>query len=292
MTMDTSLVDRRRNSRARIEPIDPACSGWSQSFSSFGRRFLIRTNDPDLFGLLPDLLPPLAVRSSAVTFDRTYSLRRSGPCPCGATHESAALFGGRKVLFVGTDIALAGPWLRSALKLDVAEYARGRVFLHAGAVAWNGVGIVIPGTSMSGKTSLVSELLRAGATYYSDEYAVLDHLGRLHPYPQPLGVRLGKSVVQQDRTAASLGAPTATGRISIGLVVLTNYERDGRWNPEVLTQGNTVLGMLEHAVAIRRYPQRLLSALQHVAHGAVGWRGKRGDARETVQMILARLANR
>ena len=71
----------------------------------------------------------------------------------------------------------------------MAEFARRRVFLHAGAVAWNGLGIVIPGGTMSGKTSLVRELLQAGALYYSDEYAVLDDLGRLHPYPQPLGVR-------------------------------------------------------------------------------------------------------
>jgi hypothetical protein len=34
--------------------------------------------------------------------------------------------------------------------------------------------------SYSGKTTLVSELIRAGATYYSDEYAVIDERGRVH----------------------------------------------------------------------------------------------------------------
>lgn len=266
-----------------------ACFAWSQGFSSFGRRFLIRTNDPDLFRLVPDALPPLTVPSRAISFDRTFSLRRSGPCPCGAQHGSADFFGGRQLLFRGPDIADAGPRLRAVLKHDVSEFARQRVFLHAGAVAVNGVGIVVPGATMSGKTSLVRELLRAGALYYSDEYAVLDRLGRLHPYPQPLGVRLGGAAVQHDCTAASLGAPTATAAIPIGFVVITSHARDARWNPELLTPGHTVLGMLEHAVAAQRYPERILSALQHVARAAVGWRGERGDARDTVRAILARI---
>jgi hypothetical protein len=31
----------------------------------------------------------------------------------------------------------------------------------------------------------VAELVRAGATYYSDEFAVLDSRGRVHPFPRP-----------------------------------------------------------------------------------------------------------
>lgn len=289
--MDTSVVDWRRGIRRRTERTGSACFEWSRNVFSFGRRFLIRTNDPDLFRLLPDLLPPLALPSTAVSFDRMFSLRRSGPCPCGRQHGSAKLFGGRQLLFRGRDIALAIQRLRMALKLDVAEFARRRVFLHAGAVAWNGFGIVIPGATMSGKTSLVRELLRAGALYYSDEYAVLDDLGRLHPYPQPLGVRLEGAAVQHDWTAASLGAATATARIRIGCVILTSHAREARWNPEVLTPGHTVMGMLEHAVAARRYPERVLSALQRVAQGAVGWRGERGDARDTARAIVSRIGN-
>ena len=90
-----------------------ACFEWSQGAASFGRRFLIRTNDPELFGLLPGLLPPLAVPSTAASFDRTFSLRRPGLCPCGAQHGSATLFGGRQLLFRGPDIALAGQRLRT-----------------------------------------------------------------------------------------------------------------------------------------------------------------------------------
>ena len=66
--------------------------------------------------------------------------------------------------------------------VHVANYAPDRVFVHAGVVAWRGRALVLPGTSFAGKTTLVAELVRAGAIYYSDEYAVLDEQGRVHPY--------------------------------------------------------------------------------------------------------------
>ena len=75
-------------------------------------------------------------------------------------------------------------------RMDViAEVARNRVFVHAGVVGWKGRAIVIPGRSYSGKSTLVSELIRAGAAYYSDEYAVFDSRGRVYPFAKPLEMR-------------------------------------------------------------------------------------------------------
>ena len=42
---------------------------------------------------------------------------------------------------------------------------------------------------MTGKTTLVKALVEAGATYYSDEFAVLDKEGQVQPYPVPLSIR-------------------------------------------------------------------------------------------------------
>jgi hypothetical protein len=41
---------------------------------------------------------------------------------------------------------------------------------------------------MSGKTILVRTLLAQGAGYMSDEYAVINPTGRVHPYARPLSV--------------------------------------------------------------------------------------------------------
>ena len=53
---------------------------------------------------------------------------------------------------------------------------------HAGVVGWRGRAIVIPGRSHAGKSTLVAELVRRGAVYYCDEFAVLHETGRVHPY--------------------------------------------------------------------------------------------------------------
>ena len=76
--------------------------------------------------------------------------------------------------------------LEAALRAHVALQSPDRIFVHAGVVAVRGRAIVLPGTSYCGKTTLVAALVRAGATYFSDEFAVLDERGAVHPYPKPL----------------------------------------------------------------------------------------------------------
>lgn len=63
--------------------------------------------------------------------------------------------------------------------------------VHAGAVLWGERILLLPGITHSGKSSLVAELLRRGATYFSDEYALVDSEGHVHPYPRPLLLRNG-----------------------------------------------------------------------------------------------------
>lgn len=59
----------------------------------------------------------------------------------------------------------------STISLDVAEASPLRTFVHAGIVAWGKAAVLIPGRSFSGKTTLVTELVRAGATYCSDGFS-------------------------------------------------------------------------------------------------------------------------
>ena len=52
--------------------------------------------------------------------------------------------------------------LERHLHLYVAEKARRKVFVHAGVVGWRGSAIVIPGRTLSGKSTLVKALVEAG----------------------------------------------------------------------------------------------------------------------------------
>ena len=82
--------------------------------------------------------------------------------------------------------------LESELQLLVDRHAQPHVIVHAGVVSNGGQAIVLPGRSGAGKTTLVRALVAAGARYYSDEYAVLDALGQVHPYARRPSVRTSR----------------------------------------------------------------------------------------------------
>lgn len=162
--------------------------------------------------------------------------------------------------------------------------ARHKLFVHAGVVGWRGKAIVIPGASYSGKSSLVAELVRAGATYYSDEYAVFDRHGRVHPYRRRLSLRTDGT-----RTRYVVEAPggrAGARALSVGLIAITAYQPGAHWCPESLTPAQAVLALLSNTVVARIRPQLALSTLGRVVPRALALESKRGEAREMVAYLL------
>jgi hypothetical protein len=82
---------------------------------------------------------------------------------------------------------------------------RSHFLAHAGAVAYDGRGVILAADAANGKTTLVLELLRRGWDFLSDEMAALSFSdGRLHAFPRALRLR--------DDTLARVGLPLAAGR--------------------------------------------------------------------------------
>jgi hypothetical protein len=175
------------------------------------------------------------------------------------------------------------------VQLHVAERALHHVFVHAGVVGWRGRAIVVPGRSFTGKTTLVAELVRAGATYYSDDYAVFDADGQVHPFPRSLSVRENGGHVQQRRSVESLGGVPGEQPLPVGLVAVTEYRARVRgWRPRRLSAGQGVLELFAHAVAARRRPEAVLSSLERATAGALILKGRRGEAERVAATILER----
>lgn len=168
----------------------------------------------------------------------------------------------------------------------VASRAQGQSFLHAGVVAWQGKAIVIPGKSFSGKTSLVREFLKAGAEYYSDEYAVVDGRGYVHPFPRALRIRRGLESRSRVVSPESLGATVGKKALRVGMILLTKYQDGATWQPRLIDGGELVLKVMRNSVAVRRSPRETLLRVRRMVSTAEAFRGTRGNVREVVDWCL------
>jgi hypothetical protein len=156
-------------------------------------------------------------------------------------------------------------------------------------VGWRGSAILVPGRSRSGKTTLVAELVRAGATYLSDEFAVLDSRGRVHPFAKPLSVRGpgGCDVHVSRPSATDLGGVAGEAPLPVRLVVLATHRALAAWQPRTLSRGQAVLELLAHTVPARLRPAQALADLDRAVARASVIQGERGEARELVPLLLA-----
>ncbi len=178
----------------------------------------------------------------------------------------------------------------SDLELWVAEFARKWVFVHAGCVAVDGQAIVLPGRSMSGKSSLTAALVRAGADYYSDEYAVLDNLGLVRPYAREPAVRSHVGVPAARVPVEELGGRSGRGPAKIKLIAALRFDPRAGWQPEPLARGPALLRLLDNSVAARSRPRAVLSALEAATLDADALEGARGDADDTAARLMSILS--
>ena len=150
------------------------------------------------------------------------------------------------------------------------------VFIHAGVVQIDGTTIIFPGFSRSGKSSLVWSFLQAGAVYYSDEYAVFDASGFVHPFPLPVHLRLARG--------RRLVEPTSVGfhPLAPEVIVFARYRHNAVWEPRALRPSETMLQLVRQSIGIRRNPSIVLPVLRKVSSQARAYRGPRGETAEVL----------
>lgn len=263
--------------------------GWADhfSFSSFGVRIGIRVNQPGLYRLLQSILPPGHRPTSSRASQRLYSL------VLGSSTRSAKgniLYDGKQPLVRDVRFATILKVLEAQIRRTVAEMAPRRVFVHAGVIEHCGRALVIPGLSMSGKSTLVCELVKMGATYYSDEYAVLDARGKVSPFAKALSLRAPGSFEATDFAIEQFGGTAGVKSVPIGLVAITHYAAGAKWRPRRLSAGQGALELLSHSIAARRHPQRVVGTLHRALAGAQVVKGARGEASEVAQQMLEKMA--
>ena len=266
--------------RAPSSPIAPHV----YSFEVYGVRMAVRASDADTLDRVVSLLPGGVKPCAMESVQRGFAVWKEGEL--GWRYDTG--IGPSPVV---TDLTLAIGIVDAQLRLYVASTAPEWIFVHAGVVAHRGHALVIPGYSFSGKSTLVAALVRAGAVYYSDEYAILDKRGLVHPYTRPLSLRepdspLSDAHLADDRSVESLGGTAGQEPVPVGLIAATRYRPQASWSPERRSAGHGMLTLLANAVPARERPAEALAAARHAASKAIVLEGERGEADATAQALL------
>jgi hypothetical protein len=264
--------------------------GWTAgiSFKAYGLSVGVRTNDGGVLGRVSEVLPPNCQPSNEEVVESLFSLRVGPPAKRKGQKNYHLLYSGAAGLIRTLELDEVFDTLEDFVRLTVAYFAKeDHLFVHAGAVGWKGKAIILPGRSHTGKTTLVSELIKAGATYYSDEMAVLDSKGRVHAYPIPLSVRESRGTCRYK--PEHFGSEAGHDPLPVGLVVVTSYHQGAVWRPRALSPSRGLLALLDNTVAARKDPRVSLPILQQVVTAAPAIKTKRGEAAIVAHRILTRL---
>ncbi len=281
-------------------PIDPVSKGlepetlanqfhWQTEVClvSYGVDICVRATHASVFECLQDYFPPGWERSASPVIDLCYSLIVVDIDE--KLHYQ--LYRAAEKLLETTQLEVALDAFDSDLRLQVAIAAPEKLFVHAGVVGWHGKAIVMPGHSFSGKTTLVAALIEAGASYYSDEYAVLDASGLVYPYPRPLSVRQSQGMRLKRCPVEEFGGTAGIEPLPVGLLVHTQYQAGAKWHPRKISSGQAVLALLDNTVVARLRPDLALPTLAGAVFDASSIEGARGDAQEVAVALLQQLEN-
>jgi hypothetical protein len=247
-------------------------------FECFGLQMRLCTNTQELLEESEPLLPPGWKRVPRADAQKRvgileeendiYSIYNDGV----PTHDSP-----------GRQYALM--MLEHQLAVHIAIDAPDFTAVHAGVVGVGDRAIVIPGYSFNGKTTLVRALVEAGAAYYSDEYAMFDRDGLVHPYARRLSFRPPDGAPVELRVE-DIGGVAGNKPLRVGLVAVAHYRVDGEWQPRELSPSAGALAMLEHSIAAQLRPAQTLETLRKAVQGATILEGERGEASELAAELL------
>lgn len=263
--------------------------GWADglTFEAYGLHLGIRTNEPAIVPGLESLLPFGWTPSNELEVDHLLSVRVGDEPGSGRrVRRKHLVHSDSTQIATSRELDQALDALRRELHLLVGEFAHEHVFVHAGVVGWNGRAIIMPGRTFTGKSRLVAALVRAGASYYSDEFAVLDTNSRVHPFARPISIRRESDHVGQPVDPVSLGGTVGEEPLPVGMVLMCRYRSGATWRPRRLRGGRPVLDLLANTLSARRQPELVLPVLHQVATAAPTYRASRDDADAVAPRVL------
>jgi hypothetical protein len=160
-------------------------------------------------------------------------------------------------------------------------------FVHAAVVAWRGRGIVLPGLSRAGKSTLALALLLEGASFLSDELLALDP-GRGTARAFPRAVKIRDECIGYFPELAASFAGTGEGRFAA--VVVPRWTETGTSRIARIPRGAALLALSESSLNFGTHRLRSLDWLAELACRVESFSLEWSEPREAARAVLRELA--
>ncbi|MFQ5924101.1 MAG: hypothetical protein ACE5M4_14785, partial [Anaerolineales bacterium] len=178
------MTNKATSVRGLSERVDLGNQSWAAEiyFEILDHRILVRTVSADFAEIVRHMLRSFpheegATRDPEITFSIV-------------AHEAVDPQGASAFYRDGQLIKRAGEYwkllriLEWQMDLFMTRVETRHLLLHSGSLEINGSGIILPGSSKAGKSSLVMALLLRGFGYFSDELTAISTLsGELAAFP-------------------------------------------------------------------------------------------------------------
>lgn len=253
------------------------------AFEAYGLRVAVDASE-EVLKLVQRILPPGSQPCPPEAVQTRFSITRTQVGTYAINRDGEQLTG-------RLDLDMALEMLDSKLRIYLGRKAPDAIFIHAGAVAHRGMAIVMPGKSFSGKTTLVAALVRAGAVYLSDEFAVIDRDGLVRPYAKALSLR-DNGWSQTHHPVESFGGSAGLEPVPLRMIVVTTYRPDAQWQPVIRSRGAGAMALLANAVPARERSQEVMEAVKRAADSAMVIESDRGDADAVAPLLLREIEQR
>ena len=245
--------------------------------------------------------PDLTERFNAPVFGRarTYSLvRRGGDVP------GYALLYGDDELVSSHAASIVVDHLYWHVNTHAFRTSGDFFLIHAGAVTTPGGGAaLLSGPPGSGKSTLVTALVRAGFGYLTDEAAAIDPVSRLvHPYPRPIALKRppedvfpGLKPVSEDPDLVmnqwhvdpdDIRAGCVASPAPVRFVLFLRHEPERQTELSAVSKGEAAVELGRNALSLSRYRGRALPLLSDVVRSASTYRLLSGDLDDAVETVF------
>jgi HprK-related kinase A len=206
------------------------------------------------------------------------------------------------------------------LDIFLADTVRDVFLLHAGAVAYKGAGVILPGESGSGKSSLTTALILAGYHYLSDELAVIDPVSQqLESFAKPLSIKNttvfdgqittnwfgpDAAIIKQAseelpgyvpvwyQHPSDMGATIGTDPVPAHFIIFPTYHPQNAPQLQPLARADAMQRLIENAVNSHHFPANGLHVMARLDENAACYTLVSNDLAESVRLITALVDHR